>query len=234
MLGLGMGLHKHKQKQIVRNGLVLYLDGKDFSNSPPTSLWNDRSGLGNNATPSGMAYTTSSGSDGVGGVVFDGVNDNADCGTDISLKPLNAISCEINLIFTSFATSQRLFSDWHLNVYLDRWLFLTSGINELMFVVCNKNELTVTIVKASSLSLNVKYSFVGVYDGTNVKLYKDSVLISTLPLSGIMNASVNRKIKIGNQDETPGEFFNGVISSTKIYNRALTDSEIRQNYNASR
>jgi len=60
---------------IVKNGLVLSLNGGNFTNSPPTTTLIDESGLGNNATPSGFAYTTASGSDGQGGIAFDGVDD---------------------------------------------------------------------------------------------------------------------------------------------------------------
>lgn len=60
---------------IVKNGLVLWLNGKDFRNSPPTNSWRDKSGKRNNATSSNFAYTPSSGSNNYAGVIFDGVDD---------------------------------------------------------------------------------------------------------------------------------------------------------------
>jgi len=54
---------------IVTDGLQMYLDGADFTNDPETTSWIDRSGNGNNATPSGFDYTTSSGSDETGKTV---------------------------------------------------------------------------------------------------------------------------------------------------------------------
>ena len=46
-----------KDSGVVKNGLVLWLDGKDFSNSPASSKWIDKSGKNNDATPSGFGYT---------------------------------------------------------------------------------------------------------------------------------------------------------------------------------
>lgn len=60
---------------IVTDGLVLWLDGEDFSNDPATTTWVDKSGNGNDAIANGFAYTSESGSDGNGSVVFDGVDD---------------------------------------------------------------------------------------------------------------------------------------------------------------
>jgi hypothetical protein len=58
MLGLGLGLNKGNSNKgsIVKDGLVLWLDGRDFKNSPPTSSWKDKSGLGNNGVASGFGY----------------------------------------------------------------------------------------------------------------------------------------------------------------------------------
>src|SRR5690606_2721951 len=59
----------------IDNGLSLYLNAEDFTNSPQTTSWIDRSGCGNNANVYNFGYTSSSGSDGNGRLVFDGTND---------------------------------------------------------------------------------------------------------------------------------------------------------------
>jgi hypothetical protein len=58
MLGLGLGFNKNNsiKKNIVKEGLILYLNGKDFSNNPPTNLWKDRSTLNNDTIPSNFGY----------------------------------------------------------------------------------------------------------------------------------------------------------------------------------
>lgn len=60
---------------IAEDNLLLWLDGKDFTNAPNTTTWLDKSGNGYNMAMNGMSYTTSSGSDGANGVIFDGVKD---------------------------------------------------------------------------------------------------------------------------------------------------------------
>jgi hypothetical protein len=45
-----------KKRRIIKEGLVLHLDGRDFSNNPPTTLWKDRSPQGNDAVASNFGY----------------------------------------------------------------------------------------------------------------------------------------------------------------------------------
>ena len=61
-------LGNKKKKDIVKNGLILWLDGRDFKNSPPSTLWRDKN-LNNkytyiNVTPNGD-FTLDSNNDGL-------------------------------------------------------------------------------------------------------------------------------------------------------------------------
>jgi hypothetical protein len=75
------------------------------------------------------------------------------------------------------------------------------------------------------------------YDGTNAKLYIDGTLASTVPYTTDPSyfGSGNRNLVLGRWGH-PGyeRYFNGNIYQASIYNRALTASEILQNYNAKR
>jgi len=75
------------------------------------------------------------------------------------------------------------------------------------------------------------------YDGTNAKLYIDGTLASTVPYTTDPSyfGSGNRNLVLGRWGH-PGyeRYFNGNIYQTSIYNRALSASEILQNYNAKR
>ena len=227
MLGLGMGLHKHKQKQIVRNGLVLYLDGKDFTNSPPTTSWNDRSGLGNNATPSGMAYTTSSGADGVGGVVFDGVDDSA--------SVPNSGSLPINSSFTIETKFKYLGGVGSIGPAISK--SLVGGSYEYIISVVDSR------LKASALSMSFTDligNTVNIGDTTYAILRYNPTGTTDLFQNGNLVASIPSVNSVGpsTSDIVLGSLRTnkllGVSYLSRIYNRALIDSEIRQNYNASR
>ena len=75
------------------------------------------------------------------------------------------------------------------------------------------------------------------YDGTNAKLYIDGVLASTVAYTTDPQyfGSGNRNLVLGRWGH-PGyeRYFNGNIYQASIYNRALSASEILQNYNAKR
>ena len=66
------------------------------------------------------------------------------------------------------------------------------------------------------------------YDGTTAILYINGASVATLATSFVQNTS--QPLTIGS---TPSAFyFNGSIPITRIYNRALSASEVLKNFNA--
>ena len=70
---------------------------------------------------------------------------------------------------------------------------------------------------------------VATYDGSSVKIYVDGVLESTTTRSGTITPSI---LRAGSNSAGNSEFFNGSIPLVKLYNKALTATEIKQNFNA--
>lgn len=66
------------------------------------------------------------------------------------------------------------------------------------------------------------------YDGINMKIYKNGELISTTPKTGNIISSTNN-LQIGRS--TTSENLNGDMAYVKIFNRALTEEEIKIEYN---
>ena len=231
MLGLGMGLHKHKQKQIVRNGLVLYLDGKDFKNSPPTTSWDDRSGLGNNATPSGMAYTTSSGADGVGGVVFDGVDDTMNFNSPLDFNEIT-VELVFKLLVNNTVDNSGLVGNASYQNY--GWQIGFPFSDNRIGVACNGTLTETKLDPSYTLLVDTYYSIVLKYSLSSnlLSIYSEGVLLASRTPSA-PKAISSTNLLLGKS--TQWAFRNNQSTkSLKVYNRALTDSEIRQNYNASR
>ena len=79
-------------------------------------------------------------------------------------------------------------------------------------------------------SLNTWYYVCGVYNGSVASLYVNGSLYTSSAKSW---NTVQSTAQIGRQTNG-GEFWNGNISQSKIYNRALTAQEILQNYNATK
>ena len=218
---------------IVKNGLVLWLEGEDFFNSPPTTTWGDRSGNRNNATPSGMAYTTSSGSDGVGGVVFDGVDDNAAITFPTNTFD-NGITSSIvyktSLLPSELAASTFMRLLWEVNDNFSLYYNQTTANAIVKFGTTEGAAIRPSI--AQSYLFKDRYMEITVVYNLTTKLL-------SVYLNGILKNYVTRD---GTSPIFSNPFYvsstvgvlNGDVKSVKFYNRALTNSEIRQNYNASR
>src|SRR5262249_34322931 len=63
------------------------------------------------------------------------------------------------------------------------------------------------------------------YDGANVRLYVNGTLISTTAKTGSIATSTN-PLQIGG-DSIYGQYFNGLIDEGRVYNAALTSSQIQ-------
>jgi hypothetical protein len=67
------------------------------------------------------------------------------------------------------------------------------------------------------------------WDGSIMKLYKDGVPVGSKAKSGILDANSNVKVAIGNQPAGAGNKpFDGLIDDLRIYNVALSQSEIQE------
>ena len=76
---------------------------------------------------------------------------------------------------------------------------------------------------------------VGTYDGTRMKAYLNGTLVYDTALTGTISGSGNWTVGCYQPLPTDGTHnFDGLISSAKIYNRALTAAEIQQNFNSLR
>jgi len=66
----------------------------------------------------------------------------------------------------------------------------------------------------------------GTYDGSNLKLYVDGDLKQTIPYAGPI-ATNTFGVNVGRDAEQTWMWYNGVIDDVRIYNRALTQEEIK-------
>jgi len=228
---------------IVTNGLVLNLDA-GFTPSYPTTAttWYDVSSGGNNGTlTNGPTFNSANN----GSIVFDGVDDYAVTTQDQTpnLNITSSITLETWLKSTAVANSQHgdgvnskgLSSDGNTGVY--ETLIVSSGeINYPFFrmrIVSNTPTYFPTNI---SLSLNQIYHFVSTYDGSTMRIFINGVEAGTgLSTSG--NIETNTQplcigVRLVHRNFGGDSFFSGNIFTNRIYNRALSQSEITQNYNA--
>lgn len=84
---------------------------------------------------------------------------------------------------------------------------------------------------SSNISFYTIYNFVGSYDGTNLRLYVNGVKVGTSgTFSGTVfnasGASFGLAVNSGDQAPLAGNIYNAIM-----YNKALSDVEVLQNYN---
>ena len=200
---------------IVTNGLVLCLDAGNSKSYPGSgATWTDLSGNGNNGTlVNGVGYNSGNG----GYLVFDGSNDYVNCGSpSISAGKITVnawIKINTGLRFQHIVDAAT--SLWHLAILDDNRPYFWNG--------------STYHTGAPVISTQTWYMLTGV-QGTTLDIYINGVLgqsIATDVNVQIININLGRYQGFGRE-------FNGNISQVSIYNRALTATEIRQNFNATK
>jgi len=230
---------------IVTSGLVLYLDAGQTASYPGTgTVWTDLSGNGNNATLiNGPTFSSANG----GSIVFDGVNDYASFQNATSLNLVTNFTVEgwiLQQTSSNFATliakSNGSSLGWILqlrNFNLDYRFWVNFGVN----TTGNGSNNGWYYARFPKNWNDGKYHHVvGIWDGLNktVKIYVDGTPgtfnAGGAPSSESTNISnSNLPVAIGAEPDV-NEFCQGNIPIARIYNRALSDAEVLQNYNATR
>ncbi|OHA41613.1 MAG: hypothetical protein A3G52_00710 [Candidatus Taylorbacteria bacterium RIFCSPLOWO2_12_FULL_43_20] len=211
-------------------GLVGYwtFDGKDTDWT--TQKTNDLSGSGNHGTLTNMSTTTSPTYGKIGqGLKFDGENDyiNVESGLNITEYPFTLSAWANADTFSSSQSILQLVDKSESGVY---WTIGT--ISSGHFSMTARNTSPVTTPGIITPTAGVWYHVVGVFRSeTDRELYVNGVSDATSAASVNFAATVDR-VAIGYfGDLTPGNFLGGKIDDVRIYNRALSATEIKQLYN---
>ena len=221
---------------IVENGLVLHLDAADTNSYPGSgTLWTDLSGNGYSGTlTNGPTFSSSN----RGSILFDGVNDYIDHGTSPASSIRGGTQFTIGFWTKKIASNKdTLAGAWYhstrngfyLQWYTDNIIYFGNASGGLDY---NTSSLIWT---------NNWYYLVGVFDGsqatnsTKGKIYVNGSLVS-LSSANLTTTTVSTyaaNFYIGAL-ETYTSYANSYIANTFLYNRALSVTEILQNYNATK
>lgn len=211
---------------IVTDGLVLYLHGACGKNNPATRVWKDLSGNGNDGELVNFGYTEDSGWG--DGLRFDGVDDYVDCGN------INSYST-VELIFKYSSLQEALYPTLlNQNVQSSTgqfiWLYTTGLETTLRLQVGNDGYQVKSIL--NFIDYDKLVHMVIVFNNDGVLIYKNGHLYENLIFTNGGKAPTTGRLYVGAYQGRPSRIFNGNIDLIRIYNRALTDEEILQNYQA--
>jgi hypothetical protein len=82
---------------------------------------------------------------------------------------------------------------------------------------------------ASALSLGQWSHVAVIFNGTQAQFYVNGTLVATRPVAASITARGNQ-LRIG-ADANTQQFYRGMIDDLRVYNRALTASEVQSDMN---
>jgi Tfp pilus assembly protein PilV len=223
---------------IVTNGLALNLDaGSNASYPDGGPTWNDLTNNGNNGTLSATGVTYSSSNSGI--LTFNGSSGNVNSGNSGSLDINGPITLDGWVKVSSTAAVQAILlkSSAGGNLGLTSYGLSINAGGAISNVLYSSSIATNFITGSSYITAGNWYNIVSTWDGStttanNVKIYVNGAQVQSFSKTDTLNSNW-QTLSIGSQ-QAAGNFLNGSIGAVKIYNRALTDNEITQNFNAIR
>ena len=217
----------------VQDSLVCWYDGiynTKSGHDESTTTWEDLSEHGNNGTLNNINNTNDSGWTN-NSLIFDGKND------WVAMKYLHydymTVEIVAKLITESKGNQLYLIDNYeHGGIGIDR---LSSGYMQGMV---NINGSYIKVKSSNAFKVNQKYSMTTRYDGANVLFRENDDKYITPKVGKITKPSSSTIFVLGANSYGSGyeERLNNnfEVYSVRIYNRALSDDEMAQNYNADR
>jgi hypothetical protein len=221
---------------MVRSGLVLELDAASQNSYPGSgTVWTDLSG--NNYTGSLVNAPTFNASNG-GSIVLNGTTQYTDLGNNnLGVELQNRSGCAwIYQTATPAAVAgiidKEFDNDGGITNY-GGWGFWITSANKMNFWAQGSKDLIDTgtaITNNSWQHISFSYNFAT----KAVSFYLNGIFTSTITNATIVEkASNTTTLKIG-AIRAGVNFFTGRIANAFVYNRALSATEIAQNYNATK
>lgn len=211
---------------IVTSGLVLCLDAANTKSYPGSgTAWNDISG--NNAVgtlTNGPTYNSAN----LGSIAFDGVDDVVTLPDAGAVNLADTMTASLWVYYVS--GNGRIFQKdgsgytrlWEIGGYAGTFrmeMWHSTGVG--------------TIGYGNALTVNGWMNITLTFNGTDILMYQNNSLITTVNFPGDIRTDVNTPLMLGGAWGST-ESFNGRISNTLLYNRALSAAEVTQNFNAHR
>ena len=236
--------------KIVTDGLVLCLDAANPRSYPKSgTTWSDLTGSENGTLTNMDAANFSSDNRGI--LSFDGSNEIVSF-SDKDKYSFGDYNSDYPFTLETFFNCSNVSSGAFFKGLIGKdngssreWaLLIVSGTSKVRVFIKNRGGGDQqSIDTTSTISNNTWYHAVATYDGsggssayTGLKLYINGVFespTSTFAQGYVAMSNTSANLTVGNYFGS-SNYFNGKIATTRIYNRALTADEVRQNYNATK
>ena len=211
---------------IVTDGLVLYLDAANPKSYPGSgTTWKDLSGNGNDGTlVNGVGYSE----DNQGSMVFDGVDDVV----DFQFQYSSTYSLAVWIRFTGLTGGNRAIVDMGAGIINSVRFYLQGEKVKIQHGSAFAED---GVFSSEDVVSNSYAQYLVTFSGGQCFLYKNGELDNTGTLGNPQTTLEN--IAIGNHPTGNGSSINNLqcdFGLLQAYNRALSEAEIKQNYNATK
>ena len=230
--------------KVSTEGLVLYLDtANPKSYTSGSTAWRDLTRNGNNGTlTNGPTFSSANG----GSIVFDGVDDfvNNTSPTGLQLQNLT-VSMWVNPSAASTAIVDLIDYD-HASTPFQGWILQSEDATTnryYYFAYYNGSSFEpssgIGAGRGVQLTNSVWQNIVYVKNGTSIIGYLNgnqnvNYTAGNATISYQSNRSLRVAAVVSSSPGVGNRFYNGRISTVQVYNRALSATEIQQNFNATR
>ena len=221
--------------QIVTNGLVFYVDPSNsrsysgFGNTIYNMVNSSVGGtfVGYTSNPIDNTFTRS--------IVFNGSSNYLNFPNAVN-DTLSSFTIEAVVKVAATNKKQAIISTFGSSLGWGLEILDNTGSNKFNFFGFTSAGVATGTQSGSGVLLNQTYHVTGVFNASrSMDVYVNGVLSGTLPTSfSSITKSSSVNLRLGEDTDAQNVFFQGNLYFTKIYNRALTATEILQNYNATK
>jgi hypothetical protein len=214
---------------VVTSGLVLALDAANRQSytSGSTNWYNLTNPSLSGSLVNGPTFDVGSG----GSIVFDGADDNVSISTNPNLELTNNLTINLWVYSISPKSGLGIVCKGPLADDYDYMVYITGNSTTVSFF---KKDSTGTAEQRSGFSSTLLNKWVNICytkNGTTLKGYENGVLRVT---SDFTNSSIRTSSQPLNIGRGWSATLDGRIPLVQTYNKALSDSEVLQNYNATK
>ena len=221
--------------RIVTDGLVFCVDAANKRSYPGAgNTWTDLTANKNNGTLTNMTDNFST--DGGGSLTFDGTDDNVEIphNTNQNLSASNGHSVSVWCKWISGSSHQDIVSKDSEGGTGREWLITKSDANKFRYHIWSSSNSVVYQDSNYTPVSNQWVNLTQVWDGSLLSFYVNGSLDSTKSANITpKNSTIIMRIG-GGADSGSAYHFNGSVSSVLVYQKALTATEVLQNYLATK
>ena len=216
---------------IVTSNLVLHLDAGNTSSYPGSgTTWSDLSGNNTNGT---LRNSPTFNSDGGGNIVFNGTNHYVE--TFSSLVDVTT-NWTVNVWYKTTGSSGigSLLVRGNFDETYQWRCELDASTGKVRFAMRNLAFPSDQSVLGTTSTNNTGWHMATYTNNSNlVTVYLDAVSENSATITNLTNSNIGSNAVIGRLGDSVGPYyFNGNVAIVQVYNRALSLSEIQQNFAA--